>query len=379
MKFIVSSTALSKAVEIVAAVIGSNSVIPILQSIRFKVVGNDLHLMASDLQTLIETSVEVQVERSGEVAIPAKIFSNTIRSIPEQPIEIEIDETTYGVTIKSVQGVYKFMGEPTSEFPVMNEAPQSMINMDAGQLNESIGQVLFAASRDELRPQMTGIYFDFSPEGTNVVATDAHKLARVSCKLETTHNAELIVPAKACRLLRDALDRHVIDDPVVILYSEKNVRFITDSITIDSRLIVGSYPDYRAVIPRNNTNDAVFDRADLVQSLKRVGVFASQQTSQVILNFDGKGGVELISQDFDFSNEARETLTCEHSGEPFQIAFNGKYFLSVLSTIKSDQVRLSMGPATRAALVFPVDSELDAVFLIMPLMITVDSSNSMAA
>ncbi len=373
MKFTVSTSALIKQVQIVSGVISNNTVIPILQDFLFELAGDRLTISASDLETSISSTITVNMEREGRVAIPSKIFNDIIKILAEQPITIEVEEQTLAVTIQTQNGIYKLAAESAEEFPPRQQMDgDDNIDLDLDVMTLAINKTLFAASNDELRPQMTGIYFDLEESKITFVATDAHKLVKFSHEITNGKSNSFIVPKKAMNLLKNALANAEGGEnaKVNIGWGEKNVFFSFDGIKLDSRLIAGTYPDYNTVIPSNNPHLLTVDQADFQSAIKRISIFSSRSTYQVILDIQGEV-LRLSAQDLDFSNEAHETMSCEYEGENMQIAFNARYLLELLNSVGSSQVHLKLSHPSRACLVVPANdnSSGELVMLVMPLMI----------
>ena len=374
MKFTVSTSTLIKQLQIVSGVISNNTVIPILQDFLFDLSGDQLTISASDLETSLSSSVEVNMEREGRVAIPSKILIDIVKMLAEQPITIDVEEHTLAVTIETKNGVYKLAAESAEEFPPRQVAEgNDNINLSLEVMTTAINKTLFAASNDELRPQMTGIHFDLEESKITFVATDAHKLVKFSHEIDTGHgNKSFIVPKKAMNLLKNALGNaeNGAEAQVNIGWNEKNVFFAFDGIKLDSRLIVGTYPDYNTVIPSNNPHLLTLDQEDFQNAIKRISIFSSKSTYQVILDIQDEQ-VKLSAQDIDFANEAYETMPCEYEGEKMQIAFNARYLLELLNSVGTSQVHLKLSHPSRACLVVPANDESsgELVMLVMPLMI----------
>ncbi len=375
MKFTVSTSTLIKQLQIVSGVISNNTVIPILQDFLFELSGSQLTVSASDLETSISSSIEVNAEREGRVAIPSKILIDIVKILAEQPITVDIDENTLAVTIQTQNGVYKMAAESADEFPTRQSTEGSdSINLSLDVMTTAINKTLFAASNDELRPQMTGIFFDLEESKITFVATDAHKLVKYSEGINTGHaNRSFIVPKKAMNLLKNALAnaQNGSETEISIGWNEKNVFFSFEGIKLDSRLIVGTYPDYNTVIPANNPHLLTVDQEDFQNAIKRISIFSSKSTYQVILDIQGDT-LRLSAQDLDFSNEAHETMSCEYEGENMQIAFNARYLLELLNSVGTTQVQLKLSHPSRACLVVPTSDENtsgELVMLVMPLMI----------
>lgn len=370
MKFSISSSDLLKQLQIVSGAINSNPVLPILEDFLFTIKNNVLNIAATDLETSITTEIDVMSDSDGLVAIPAKILLDTLKALPQQPITFSVNEDNYSIEITSAYGKYKLAGENGADFPSIPSADdEATIAIPAAMLSQGINKTIFATSNDELRPAMTGVYFQIDENKLTFVATDAHKLVRYSftdIKSDTATN--FIVPKKALNLLKNALPQN---DEVKISYNKANAFFSFGNVNMVCRLIDARYPDYNAVIPIDNPNKFTVNRSDFQNSLKRIAIYANKTTNQVILNINDKS-LTVSAQDLDFSNEATEQLTCSFNGDPLTIGFNAKFLVEMLNVMEGDEIRMELSTPTRAGIIKPteeVDGE-DILMLVMPVMLS---------
>lgn len=370
MKFSVSSSELLKQLQIAGGAIGSNPVLPILEDFLFKITDNKLIISATDLETSIITEIEVMSDQDGKVAVPAKILLETLKALPEQPITFAVDDNNFGIEITSAYGKYKLAGEDGKDFPAIPE-PDSVdaIGMQAPLLSQGINKTLFATSNDELRPAMTGVYFQVDFNKLIMVATDAHKLVKftlgnVSSEVATS----FIIPKKALNLLKGALPS---GDEVKLAFNKANAFFSFGNTQLICRLIDARYPDYNAVIPVDNPNLLTLTRSDFQNSLKRIAIYANKTTNQVILNIN-EGSLTVSAQDLDFSNEATEQLACTYEGDPVTIGFNAKFLVEMLGVLESDEVKMELSSPTRAGILLPVEEQdgQEILMLVMPVMLS---------
>ncbi|WP_395626771.1 DNA polymerase III subunit beta [Daejeonella sp.] len=370
MRFIVSTSTLLKQLQAVNGASSSSTVLPILENFLFEIKDGVLTVSATDLQTSMTTSLAVESKEDGKVAIPSKILLETLKTLPDQPISFSVDDKTFAIEINAGDGKYKLSGENGEDFPKIPvvENPSS-VSMPASVLSEAINKTLFAVSSDELRPAMTGVYCQLSPQHITFVATDAHKLVRYR-RLDTKSEApaNFILPKKALTLLKASLPSD--DLSVAVEYNSTSAFFRFGNINLICRLIDERYPDYEAVIPTNNPNKLVLDRALFLNCLRRVVIFANKTTHQVRLKITGSE-LNISSEDVDFSNEAHERLTCQYEGEDMEIGFNAKFLIEMLNNLSGEEVLLEMSSPNRAGLLMPQthDDAEDVLMLVMPVML----------
>lgn len=370
MKFIATSNTLLKHLQQVSGIISSNTVLPILEDFLFEIGVNQLTIVATDLETVMKVTMDIESKETGRVCIPAKILVDSLKNIPEQPLSFYVDEN-FAVEITSDNGKYKVMGESADNFP---KDPQidavTTFQMPSHVLVKAINKCQFATSNDDLRPAMTGIYFDLTTQGINTVATDAHRLVKysrtdISCP-EDTH---FIIPKKPLNLLRNVLPAN--DDMLEISYNEKHVFIKHDANEMICRLIDARFPDYRVVIPVDNPYELQVVKADFQNALKRVVVFSNKSTTQVTLTISGSE-LQINGQDVDFNSEGNERMACQYNGEDMQISFNGRLLIEMLGALETQEVILELSTPSRAGILKPSESidEEQLIMLVMPLMIT---------
>jgi len=370
MKFSISSSELLVQLQIAGGAIGSNPVLPILEDFLFTINDNLLKITATDLETTIVTEVEVMADTNGTVAIPARILLDTLKALPQQPVTFSVDEETFGIQITSAYGKYKLAGENGADFPrIPDSEGTDTLQIAAPVLSQGVNKSLFATSNDELRPAMTGVYFQVDFNKLILVATDAHKLVKYTfTNLESEISTSFIIPKKALNLLKSALPG---EGTVSIAFNKANAFFSFDNIRMVCRLIDARYPDYNAVIPVDNPNELIVNRSDFQSSLKRIAIYANKTTNQVILNIQD-GSLTVSAQDLDFSNEATEQLSCTFSGEPMNIGFNAKFLAEMLGVLESEEVKIQLSGPTRAGILLPTDEmeNVEILMLVMPVMLS---------
>jgi DNA polymerase III subunit beta len=369
MKFIVSSSALLKQLQQINGVINANTVLPILEDFLFEVEKNKLTVVATDLETVMKIQLDIEAKDSGRVCIPAKILMDSLKNIPDQPLTFNIDKN-YGVEITSDNGKYKVMGENPDNFPKEPVADDtSTFTVTSSALVTAINKTLFAVSNDDLRPAMTGVFFEMDKKGLQFVATDAHRLVRYKRKdVSCPKNDSLIVPRKPLNLLKASMPDN--DDELTISYNGNHLFVGHGTTQLTCRLIDARFPDYKVVIPTDNPYKLTVNRSDFQGALRRVGVFSNKSTNQVVLNISGSE-LQLAAQDVDFSFEGNERMKCSYNGEDLQIAFNSKFLIEMLNAAESDEVVIELSTPTKAGILKPSDQEEneELLMLVMPLML----------
>ena len=369
MKFIVSSSQLLKHVQQINGVISANTVLPILEDFLFEIENNKLTIVATDLETVMKIHMDIEAKDSGRVCIPAKILHDSLKNIPEQPLTFNIDKNN-AIEITSDNGKYKVMGENPDNFPKEPMAESSdSFTMPSSALVTAINKCLFATSSDELRPAMTGMFFELSPDSITTVATDAHRLVRFSrTDVSSPEKASFVVPKKPLNLLKNVLPNT--DAQLTISYNTNHLFVKQDGIELVCRLIDARFPDYKVVIPNDNPYKLSVNRNDFQNALKRVSVFSNKSTNQVVLSIGGSE-LQLAAQDVDFSFEGNERMACQYDGEDMQIAFNAKFLIEMLSAAETSEIIIELSTPTKAGIIKPIEQEEneELLMLVMPLML----------
>lgn len=370
MNFVTSSITLLHHLQSISGALSTNTKLPILDNFLFKVNQNKLTIVATDLETTMVTHLEIQSESDGEIAIPAKLLLEVLKNLPDQPCAFRINKDNYAIEISYDNGKSKMVGFNGNEFPKLPTSEYtSSIEVTGELLSSAIAKTLFAVGTDEMRPVMTGVLCEFSPENITFVATDAHKLVRYQrTDISTQSSSSFIIPKKPLNLLKGNLRG---EEMVTIEYNESNATFTFNDLTLVCRLIDGKYPNYEAVIPKENPNVLTVDRGQFHNSLRRVSIFSNKTTHQVQLKMAGSE-LQLFAEDMDFSNEANERLTCNYNGVDMEIAFNAKPLVEMLSILETDSIQLSMSEPSRAGLITPFENQNPnehILMLVMPVMI----------
>lgn len=369
MNFVISSASLLKHLQGISGVLSTSNALPILDNFLFEISEGQLTVSASDLETTMRTTMEVEAKEGGKIAIPAKLLLDVLKNLPDQPCTFLVDMDTCAVEIAYDNGKSKMVGYNGDEFPRTPELENSSSIRVSGEIiANAINKTLFATGIDDLRPVMSGVFCQFSPENITFVATDAHKLVRYTrTDSQASGSSSFILPKKPLNLLKTNLKG---DEEVQLDYNDSNAVFAFNDVVLICRLIDGKYPNYEAVIPKENPNVLTIDRVQFLSSIKRVSIFANKTTHQIKLKLAGSE-LALSAEDIDFANEANERLTCNYSGEDLEIGFNSRFVMEMLNNLESTEVRLEMSAPNRAGLLMPAVSNEneDILMLVMPVML----------
>ncbi len=372
MKFTTVNTELYRALDSVCGALPRKPDKEILKCVLLERKGDLLELRATDMEISIRHKIPViflseEADEPSVVAVPAQQFLDTCRSLPDIPITCHVNEH-YKILLSHDSGQYDWMGfkgNSFPEFPTITDAQEVMF--DRQLLKTGFDLIGFATGQDTSRPGMMGILFEILNGSARVVSTDGHRLARCIFK---TYDGGLDVKALTPHKALQQVTRIEGLDDSTIQITENHLCIDFGYTQVISRLINAKFPNYERAIPEENDKILHVNRKDLLGSIQRVNIFASENSNHIVL--DCKDDVMVINAvDVERSTKGSETVTCAYSGEPTQIGFNAQYLLELLRYLPSDEITLSMGIPNRAALLKPVpqSDSIHLTFLIMPVML----------
>ncbi len=367
MKFNVSSSELSKKLSVASNAISPKAIMPILEDFLFELEGNNLTISASNLETSIVLKMEVTGHEDGSVALSARLLLDTLRTLPEQPITIEeIDNNI--VQIISSFGKYKMASDDFEDFPEIEETPEGeKVIIDSGVLKSAIEKTITATGEvGVVMNSMTGVLFQLDFNKAIFVATDSHRLIKFTYNgLKFDSTKSFVLPVKGLTLLKNAL---LDEGEVEISWTDKNAFFVFEGFKVISTMINDDFPNYNNVIPVNNENVLYVNRKDLINSLKRLLIFANKSFNLVTLNLS-EDSLTLATEDPDYSHDATEQLPCKYDGEPITMGFSAKFFIELLSNTDDDEVKIEFSNPKTPVIINPVEKKAneDIILLIMPL------------
>jgi DNA polymerase-3 subunit beta len=369
MRFIVSSGTLLKNLQSIGGIISNNNVLPILESFLFQIDNNQLTVVSTDLETTMKVRIPVQSGDHGELCVQAKVLTEYLKNLPEQPITFDISTVDFGIDITSEQGKYKIVGESANNFPTEPSADNATeFTMPAKELSDGISKAIIAVNHDDMRPAMNGVFFELGKNNMTMVATDAHRLVRcVKSDVNCPKSDSFIVPKKALNQLKNNLNQST---EIKVAYNKNHLFVHSENLQLSCRLIDAKFPDYKIVIPADNPYKLTIDKLEFLSALRRVSVFSNKLTNQVVLDIQGNS-LHLYAQDVDFSFEGNERMQCQYNGEDMKIAFNARLLIELIVVLEGEEIEFELSTPTRAGIIRPVDKKdhEDLLMLIMPLMI----------
>jgi len=366
MKFTLSKSRLSSSLQSILQVVPTKSTLPILTNILIEALENKLKISATDLDISITASVDCQVAKKGSAALPARILFEIIRELPESDITFE--STNNRMEIKIPNGSYKIAVVSADDFPKLPAVNlKKEIRLAGEDLVGMIRKTTFACSTDETRPALNGVLWQTKGERMQMVATDGHRLAKMSVentKLKGLHD-DIIIPPKVLNLIPKFLEEEA--GEIGVIFGENNIIFNLGDVILTSRLIEGPYPNFDQVIPAASDKTMTVDKTDLGAAVRRVSILSNTLTHQVKFTLD-KGALTLSTSNVDVGGEGKEQLDCDFVGEPIEIGYNATYVQEILNRVEGEEVVFELSSPVSAGLIYsPKVSKDDYLCLIMPL------------
>lgn len=358
MKFIVASGELQKALQVVSGVISNSQSRPILENFLFELNGESLKVTASDGETTLITSLNVKSDDQGKLAVPAKIFQDLIKTFGDQPLTFSVKPSESGegglLEILDEKDNYEVALDNAEDYPEIPEFDAAQkVTIPSGVLADALSNTLFATSNDSLRPVMTGVLFQFSDKETNFVSTDSHRLVVYKrTDITNAESVEFIMPKKPLSIFKNILSNT--NDDVLIEFNENMAKFTFGDNVWICRLIDGKYPNYSAVIPKENPNVLTVNRNLLLSSIRRASILSNKSTNQVRFKLSGNV-LHLHAEDTEFANKADMNIPCNYKGEDINIGFSSKFLTEMLSVLGSEDITMKMSQPNRPGIVEPVD------------------------
>ncbi len=367
MKLSTSKIELQKALQKLSKATPTRSTLPILNSVLFIADNDGVTLRATDLEITIIIPLPASLEETGSAAIPLNTLLEITSELPETRIEIKVDGQSR-VELRTDLGVYDLMGKPADEFPAVPEIDgKNTINIDSEVMGEIIETTSFAVSRDELKPALTGVLFQFGEKQLTTVATDGHRLVRFIKKDFSAgdYKGDIIVPRKFLSLASGFLGEN---DTIIISVGEKHLTARLGGDTVITRLIDERFPDYESVIPADNEKRLTVEREAFLGAVRRVSIFANKSTHQLALKLSAEK-TTLTTEDPEKASRAQENLVAPYEGDDLTIGYNANYLKDIIAHIKSDKVVVNLKTPISAGLFYPEQQSEgnDLTMLLMPI------------
>jgi DNA polymerase III subunit beta len=366
MKLNVTQENLAKAVGTVGRIVSSRSSLPVLSNILVSTDTNRLRLSATNLEIGVTYWIGCKVEQEGSVTAPARLFGEFVQNLPPGNLEIVANETN--ITITTPHYNSQINGISAEEFPLIPEVKSDpVVTLPAAIFRQALSEVVIAASADENRPVLAGVYMYIKEGNLILVTTDSYRLAERAVVLPKDHKGELsvVVPARTMQeLVRILADN---DGEVKMYLADNQVMFQLDTIELVSRLIEGQFPNYRQIIPEEEKTVATLPTAELSRITKMANLFARENAGSIRIEVQAEGEIRIMSSASQVG-ENTSSAECEVAGDDGEISLNARYLSDALAVIKTKQVSFAMSGKLNPCVLRPEgDGADDYLHIIMPL------------
>ena len=370
MKFIIERSVLLKTLSHVQSIVEKRNTIPVLSNVKIEALADGISFKATDMDTEITEIVDAKISEQGATTAPAHMLYDIVRKMSDgSEIELTFPDDKGQLTIASGKSKFSLSCIGVEDFPVISgdTLPINFV-MPVNEFKGVIDRTKFAVSTEETRYYLNGVYMHAKNNGATsvlrVVATDGHRLACVETPLpKGAENLNgVIVPRKTVGEIRKLLDDTSIEN-VTISMSDNKVRFTLEDVTLTSKLIDGTYPDYERVIPTDNDKSLEMSVKSLASAVDRVSVVAER--TRAIKMITGTNHVSITTSSPELGS-AQEEIDATYNGEVLEIGYNFRYLLDILAEITGDVVKISFADASSPSVIYDT-SDNSAVFVLMPM------------
>ena len=374
MKFVTSSSELLKGLMSVSKAIPAKTNEAILENYLFVLWNNSLEVTASDKEITMKTSITVETsgaEDEGRIAVPARQLNDLLKELPDQPLTIRtISDNQFECIWSSGSSTLPFFNP--DDYPECKSVEEGFktVVFTGESLVDGISKTIYASSDEDNRPVMNSIFFDIKPEAATLVASDLQKLTCYTADdVKAAEPCSFILNKRHAAILKSVIGRDV--EEITIEFDSKTVIFRFDNTTVICSLVVGKYPDYRTIIPQNNSNILRINRLVLLNTVRRISVCSPKGSNHIKFDLT-PGSLEISAQDPGFEIAAHEKVSCQYDGSELTIGFKSTHIIEMLSNMSCDEVVMKFVDKRRSALLQPSEEELktEKVFgIVMPIMV----------
>lgn len=364
MEFKINSKVLEKLLSKIIPAVPSRTPMPILENFLFEIKDGILIVCATDLEIALRSSLNVAADENIKMVVPARLLYDIIRSLDDTQITFEA-EPNAKLKLTTDNGIYNLSYLPSEDFPEIPEVSREKeISISGIDLKKAFDKTAFAMSKEDMRPAMTGTLLEFNQDGLRFVTTDGHRLVKYNNKtIKTSVTEQYILPERAISVLSKQLG----EGDVKLYLSKTHASFILGDGEFISRLIGEKYPAYNSVIPLENENLLIVNKAQLQSTIRRMLLFSASTSKQVKFSISKKLLV-VSAEDVDHGSDARENINCEYNGDEMNIGFNTSYVNDILTHLISEKITFKLHSPTKACIIEPneIDENEELMMLLMP-------------
>lgn len=368
MKLKIKRDELTSKLSVVSRAVSTRAATQSLSGIMIDASNGEVSLSATDLEMGLKTNLAVELEGNGTVLLPGRLFAELSRSLGDPTVEIELRESEHDVEIRCGGSSFHLRTLPSEDFPKLPDEEGEPLRIPAAALAATVELVAGAASRDDMRPVLTGVLVSASGSEMTMVATDSYRLAVKRTELENGIGGDLEanIPARALRELGRLVAADGVEEVSVALQRNQAIFRAGDTL-LTTRLIEGQFPNFRQLLPESYEHDVRLPRADLLEVTRRVSQLA-QRNAPLRLSFSA--GELTVAASTPDVGDAQETMPAAFEGEPLEIGFNPDFLREGIESVEGEEILMRLISPLRPGLLQPVDNE-DFRYLVMPIRLNV--------
>ncbi len=365
MKIKVMQKEFYDAIQKVYKAVSNKTSLPILNGILLKTLDGQLRIVGTDLEIGIEVFLDVEIIKKGEVVLPADYLNNILREMTNQKIELNVDKS-YNTVLKTDNSKFNIHGSPAEEYPSLPEVnSEEFFTIKQNKLKEMIEQIKFSISKDDNKPFLTGGLMVLANNEIELVATDTYRLAYRKDRVngEGIEDIEMIIPNQTLnelnRLMSDS------EKELKMQFTESQILFEFNDLSLVSRLIEGQFPKYQQVIPKNNNSKVEVDKQSLLRAAKRAALFAKENSNIIKINLTSDK--LIITSNAPDVGQAYEEIPVSLTGKKTEIAFNASYLIECLKTLDVEKISLELSDSLSPGVIKINDNDsVEYIYVIMP-------------
>ena len=368
MKFTCNQQTLTKALNTVSKAVTSRTTIPILKGILLEVNDdNTLTLSASDLDLSIEKRIEVVAEEAGSVVVSARLFSDIIRKLPNEEIQVEEQENNT-IIIKCLASEFTIVGQPADEFPNIGEInEEKKLSLEKDLLKEMIKKTSFAASIDESKGIIVGVLIEMEEDSLNMVALDGFRMAITREAMKNAEKKKIIIAARILNEINKIISENEDSKEIFFVLDEKKAVFLLDETKIVLRLLEGDFIKYNDILPKEYKTKVTVSRSELLNSIERASLLAKEGKNNLIRLSIFRDKIIITSRSEE--GNVKEEVFIEKEGGDLDIGFNSKYILDVLKVVSDEKIVLELNTSVSPCLIKPLEGRAYE-YLVLPVRIS---------
>lgn len=360
MKFTIESQIITAMLTDIAKAVPAKPTLPILSNVLVEVSGELVRLTATDSEIALRGIVKpdtIEAADGSSTTVPAKLLLDLLKTLPGGPVTFELQPVENSIKILWKNGESALPVFDPSEFvniAVPEKDKEHTFDTTTDTLSKAIAKTLFAIGTDDIRPVLKGLLFDIKSGETNIVASDASKLVIYKLKTpDVREDASFILPGRSAAILKGTLPK---EQPIKVVFDDKNARFAFGAMELTTRLVVGKYPAYHTIIPTKNENILVTDRSEIIGILRRMCVVADKHATIIKADM-AFNSVCLSAEDLGLATKGSEKLECDYDGTEMKVGVKGPTLIDILSNIEADSIEIRLASPSKAILIQPAEGE----------------------